>query len=59
MGRLKKSERLTKIVSIEMSESELSVKMGKLVEKEKAKFVYYCNDKRHYEVYDGEEKKLK
>lgn len=50
--------RKVKIVSVSLDDSDLSIKIGKLVEKSKAKFRNYGDDKRHYEVYDGAEKDL-
>jgi len=50
--------RKVKVVSVGWVDSELSRKIGKLVEKSKAKFRNYGDEKRHYEVYDGAEKDL-
>jgi hypothetical protein len=49
----------TKIIGVSLSDSSKSHKIGKLIEKGKAKFIYYANDERYYEVYDGAEKELK
>jgi hypothetical protein len=50
--------RKVKIVSVALDDTELSRKVGKLVEKSKAKFINYGDDKRHFEIYDGAEKDL-
>jgi hypothetical protein len=52
-------EKKVKIISVAWGDAELSRKIGKLVEKSKAKFRNYGDEKRHYEVYDGAEKGLK
>jgi len=59
MAISKNEERLVKMVSIKSSDTILSVKIGKLIEKNKAKFIYYGDDKVHYEVCDVEYRKLK
>lgn len=59
MGRLRKGGKIVDIISTNFSDKELSQNIGKLVEKGKAKFLYYGSDQMHYEVYDGELKKLK
>lgn len=51
--------RKVKIVSVALDDTELSRKVGKLVEKSKAKFRNYGDNKRHFEVYVGSEKDLK
>jgi hypothetical protein len=58
MRRKMINNRIFKIISISLSNRLLSIKMGKLVEKNKAKFVYFANDMRHYEVYNGAETEL-
>ena len=59
MAKQIKNSRKVKIVGVSLSDTKMSRQIVKLVEKSKAMFVYYGNDMRHYEVYDGAEKELK